>query len=133
MGAGEEIDGYMVMVVVPGKEAEGAPVGGEMKAERLVEGLGDVEVAYSEVDVAEAGGRGKAGPFGGIEGSEGFEIERERVHRDFAVLPLPLFVRAVGVNFDAVAFWIRKVECFADEMVRGADEIPTMACGVADK
>lgn len=121
------------MVVVKREEAERAPVGSEMEAEGFIEGLRGVKAANGEMDVAKASCRGKAGPLGRIEGGDGLEIERKSVHHDAIVLPPPFAARAVGVDFDAILFGVIKIERFADEMIRGTDEIPTMARGMAEK
>jgi hypothetical protein len=41
--------------------------------------------------------------------------------------------RAVSVNFDAVAFGIGRIKRFADQMVGGTDEIPSVSSLVAEK
>jgi len=130
---GEEIDGDVVMVVVPREEAEGAPVGGEAEAEGFVELLGGFEVADGEVHVAEPSSGRETLPVLRRDCSDSVEVEGKSVHLNILVLPFPEFGGTVGVDFDAVAFGVGKIERFADEMISGANEIPTVMGRVLDK
>ena len=83
--------------------------------------------------VAEASRGGKAEPILGRDSREGVEIEGKRVHANAVLLPSPEFTRAIGVDFDAVTFWIGKIESFADKMVGGADKSPGVMRSVAEE
>ena len=52
------------------------------------------------------------------------EVERQRGHLDLAVHDRPLLARAVAVDLDAVVLRIAQVERLADEVIRGAGELP---------
>src|SRR5579885_320039 len=131
--AGEKIEGDVMMVAVPGKKAEVAPVGGEAQTKQFVERLRGVEIAHGKMHVAEAGGLGKGVPLRPGGTGEFAQIERESSHGDVAAGPFPGSARAVGVNLDAVFFGIGEVKRFTDEMIGGADEIPAMAGSMAEE
>ncbi len=75
-----------------------------------------------KMDVADNGTCGEAPPlpFARVI-NQTRDIKHFSSHLDQPVLPSPLGGGPVGVDFDAIAFWIGKIERFADAMIRRAD------------
>ena len=118
------------MVVVPaGRDEQGAWIeaGHHVEPERAdPEGRRGVEVGDLEMDVPEHGPLGHRGRVRVAPrlGEDALEVERQRRHRDLVSLARPLLARAVPVELDPVALRVGEVEGLADEVVRGAAQVP---------